>query len=169
VSQVEAMKNMVNDFRDYARVPPPVLAPLDLNQLVREVLGLYETSHAKVRLELEPGLQPIAGDATQLRQVIHNLLQNAQDALAGQPEAQIHIVTRGLRSGAQLVVADNGGGFPPQVLGRAIEPYVTTKARGTGLGLAIVKKIVDEHRGEVHIANLSPRGAEVCIDLPLAA
>jgi nitrogen fixation/metabolism regulation signal transduction histidine kinase len=169
VSQVEAMKSMVNDFRDYARVPPPVLTPLDLNQLVTEVLGLYESTRAHLTVELQPGLPPVAGDATQLRQVIHNLLQNAEDALGDTRQAEIRIETQRHGRGARLVVTDNGGGFPPQILARAFEPYVTTKARGTGLGLAIVKKIVDEHHGEVHIANREPHGAEVRVELPLAA
>ncbi len=169
VSQVEAMKSMVNDFRDYARVPPPVLAPLDLNQLVTEVLGLYESTGAHLTVALQPGLPPVAGDATQLRQVIHNLLQNAEDALGDTRQAEIRIETQSHGRGARLVVTDNGGGFPPQILARAFEPYVTTKARGTGLGLAIVKKIVDEHHGEVHIANREPHGAEVRVELPLAA
>ncbi|MGB0126899.1 MAG: ATP-binding protein [Rhodocyclaceae bacterium] len=169
VNQVEAMKNMVNDFRDYARVPPPQLAALELNDLVREVLVLYEHSHARLVVHLEPHLPPVAGDATQLRQVIHNLLRNAEDALTGQDEATIEVVTEAAPRAVRLVVRDNGNGFPAQIMDRAFEPYVTTKARGTGLGLAIVKKIVDEHHGEIHIANRVSGGAEVAINLPVAS
>jgi nitrogen fixation/metabolism regulation signal transduction histidine kinase len=169
VNQVEAMKNMVNDFRDYARLPPPQIATLDLNALVGEVLGLYEASRARLRIELAPGLPRVAGDAAQLRQVIHNLIANAEDALAQEPRPEIHIATRAEGRGAALVVSDNGGGFPKEILARAFEPYVTTKPRGTGLGLAIVKKIVDEHRGEIEIANTAPHGAQIRIRLPLAA
>jgi nitrogen fixation/metabolism regulation signal transduction histidine kinase len=169
VNQVEAMKNMVNDFRDYARLPPPRLAPLDLNQLVGEVLVLYEHGRARLGLHLEPALPPVSGDATQLRQLIHNLLRNAQDALGEEEAPEIEVATERTPGGASLVVRDNGGGFSPQILERAFEPYVTTKAKGTGLGLAIVKKIVDEHHGEIRLANRTPRGAEVCVSLPLAA
>ena len=169
VNQVEAMKNMVNDFRDYARLPPPQLAPLDLNQLVGEVLGLYEHSRAQLALKLAPALPQVSGDATQLRQLIHNLLRNSEDALGEEPRPQIEVATESGRSWATLLVRDNGTGFAPQILARACEPYVTTKAKGTGLGLAIVKKIVDEHHGEIHFANRAPNGAEVRVRLPLAA
>ncbi|WP_306476266.1 ATP-binding protein [Methyloversatilis sp.] len=169
VDQVEAMKNMVNSFRDYARLPQPVLTPLDLNRLVDEVLGLYETSTPRIERHLAADLPDISGDAGQLRQVIHNLLQNAQDASAdaGAPQISVHTRRRGNR--VELSVRDNGHGFPAQVLARAFEPYVTSKARGTGLGLAIVKKIVDEHDGRIEIENIAPQGAEIRIALPLAA
>ena len=169
VNQVEAMKHMVNDFRDYARLPPPQLGALDLNALVEEVLGLYETSRARLRVELAEGLPHVAGDAAQLRQVIHNLVANAEDALAEAAEPEIRIATRAEGRGAVLAVSDNGSGFPKEILARVFEPYVTTKAKGTGLGLAIVKKIVDEHHGRIEIANAVPNGAQVKIRLPLAA
>ena len=169
VNQVEAMKHMVNDFRDYARLPPPQLGALDLNGLVEEVLGLYETSRARLAVDLADGLPRVAGDAAQLRQVIHNLVANAEDALLDATEPEIRIATRAEGRGAVLSVSDNGGGFPKEILARAFEPYVTTKAKGTGLGLAIVKKIVDEHHGQIEIANAAPRGAQVKIRLPLAA
>ena len=169
VDQVEAMKNMVNSFRDYARLPQPALAPLDLNRLVDEVLVLYETSVPRIERHLAADLPEVSGDAGQLRQVIHNLLQNAQDALADAPSPCISIQTRRRGGRAELAVRDNGNGFPAQVLARAFEPYVTSKARGTGLGLAIVKKIVDEHDGRIEIENIAPHGAEIRIALPLAA
>ena len=181
VDQVVAMKNMVNDFRDYARTPPAQLQPVDLNALVMEVLGLYETSRVRIVTALAPQLPHIAGDPTQLRQVIHNLLTNAEEAAeestaeaenasAGATAGpEILILTRFEDNGALLAVSDNGSGFPARILAHAFEPYVTTKAKGTGLGLAIVKKIVDDHRGEISIANRKPRGAEVSIRLPLAA
>ncbi|MDP1634944.1 MAG: ATP-binding protein, partial [Gallionellaceae bacterium] len=169
VNQVEAMKHMVNDFRDYARMPPPQLGALDLNALVEEVLGLYETSRARLSVDLANGLPRVAGDAAQLRQVIHNLVANAEDALAEVVEPEIRISTRAEGRGAVLAVSDNGSGFPKEILARAFEPYVTTKAKGTGLGLAIVKKIVDEHHGQIEIANTAPHGAQVRIRLPLAA
>ena len=168
VTQVEAMKNMVNDFRDYARLPPPVLATVDLNSLIGDVLGLYESAKSRVDAELETTLPPVKADINQLRQVIHNLLANAQDALVDSTDGRVHITTRQDGRRAVLVVTDNGPGFPPTTLTRAFEPYVTTKAKGTGLGLAIVKKIVDEHNGDVQLTNPATGGAEVIIRLPLA-
>ena len=169
INQVQAMKRMVNEFSDYARMPAPELAALDLNALIGEVLGLYETSHARIALELAPELPAVWGDATQLRQIIHNLLRNAEDAQEGAHEPQIGVVTRCVDDMVELSVSDLGPGFPPEIMARVFEPYVTTKARGTGLGLAIVKKIVDEHQGRIRINNLQPVGAEVSIRLPLAA
>ncbi len=167
VNQVAAMKNMVNNFRDYARSPPPQLQSLDLNALVKEVLVLYETSQVKVSAELEPGLPAVAGDETQLRQVLHNLLANATDALQDEAQPQIVVATRREENTVLLALRDNGAGFPAQILAHAFEPYVTTKAKGTGLGLAIVKKIIDEHRGDIRVANRLPRGAEVTVRLPV--
>jgi len=168
VSQVAALKRMVDAFGQYARTPEPALRPLDLNGLVREVLTLYESLGSSMRVNLAPELPLVQGDATQIRQVIHNLLQNAQDALAGTDAPFIEIATTPCNGGATLSVTDNGSGFPEHLMKRAFEPYVTTKPRGTGLGLSIVRKIVEEHRGEVTIANVAPRGARVAIQLPAA-
>ena len=180
INQVQAMKHMVDDFRDYARLPPPQLKSLDLNALVGEVLGLYETSQVPVLADLSTDLPPVLGDATQLRQIIHNLLRNAQDAVEGlggaspdgdggpPPVPRIELTTAAAGRYAELVVADNGCGFPAEVLARAFEPYTTTKAKGTGLGLAIVRKIVDEHGGDVILSNRAPRGALIRVRIPLA-
>ncbi|CAG4884000.1 PAS domain-containing sensor histidine kinase [Georgfuchsia toluolica] len=168
VSQVQAMKNMVNDFRDYARMPSPELSVLDLNALVDEVLRLYEGSHAQPVFHPDPHLPMITADGNQMRQVLHNLLRNAQDALGNLDAPCIDIQTGRAGQYAMLKVSDNGGGFAPQTLARAFEPYVTTKPRGTGLGLAIVKKIIDEHKGEIRLANRASGGAEIVIKLPLA-
>ncbi|MDR1934457.1 MAG: HAMP domain-containing protein [Candidatus Accumulibacter sp.] len=168
INQVQAMKRMVNEFSDYARLPPPALAALDLNALIREVLGLYETSLAEIALELDADLPPILGDATQLRQIIHNLLRNAEDAQAAAASPSIRLGTRRAGDTAEFTVTDAGPGFPKELMGRVFEPYVTTKAGGTGLGLAIVKKIVDEHHGRIRIGNRPAGGAEVSLRLPLA-
>ncbi|WP_079434532.1 ATP-binding protein [Zoogloea sp. LCSB751] len=168
VNQVEAMKNLVNAFRDYARLPSPTMAPVDLNALVREVLVLYEGSPVMIHAELAAELPRVLGDATQIRQVIHNLLQNAEDSLAEQPDPEIELLTRSDARRVDLVLRDNGPGFPPEILSRAFEPYVTTKTRGTGLGLAIVKKIIDEHEGEIRLANREAGGAEIRIRLRCA-
>ena len=163
VSQVAAMKRMVDDFRDYARVPPARLAPLDLNALIEEVAALYGHGSPQLGLELAPGLPLIEGDATQLRQVIHNLLSNASEAMAGRSGARLLVstapITRtedGSVRAVRLRVEDNGPGFAANILRRAFEPYVTTKPSGTGLGLAMVKKIVDEHGARIELANLAP-------------
>ena len=169
INQVQAMKHMVDDFSDYARMPAPALAAVDLNALVGEVLGLYETSKAKIGVALAAGLPPVWGDATQLRQIIHNLLRNAEDAQENSLSPQIGISTRRVVGQAELCVTDDGPGFPPEIMSRVFEPYVTTKTRGTGLGLAIVKKIVDEHLGRINITNRQPSGAGVSIHLPLAS
>ena len=169
ITQVQAMKRMVNDFSDYARLPAPELAAVDLNALVTEVLGLYETSRATIKRKLSPKLPLALGDATQLRQIIHNLLRNAEDAQESIDSPCIGIATQRSDSMVEMVVSDHGPGFPPEIMARVFEPYVTTKARGTGLGLAIVKKIVDEHHGRIRINNRQPVGAEVSIMLPLAS
>ena len=168
INQVQAMKRMVNEFSDYARMPAPELARVDLNALVGEVLGLYETSQACIHLDLGSEIPPVYGDSAQLRQIIHNLLRNAEDAQESEINPEIGVITRCIDGMAELVVTDSGPGFPAEIMARVFEPYVTTKVRGTGLGLAIVKKIVDEHRGSIQISNRQPVGAEVSIRLPLA-
>jgi nitrogen fixation/metabolism regulation signal transduction histidine kinase len=161
VAQVQAMKQLVDEFRDYARLPAAKLQPLDLNALVVEVLGLYAQPQEQGRLhaQLAPDLPAIEGDATQLRQVIHNLVQNALDAVELRPDGHVLVSTEvargddGALRAVRLKVSDNGGGFSDKVVKRAFEPYVTTKAKGTGLGLAVVKKIADEHGARVRIVN----------------
>jgi nitrogen fixation/metabolism regulation signal transduction histidine kinase len=166
VNQVQAMKQLVNEFRDYARLPAANLKPLDLNALVGEVLALYATEQETGRLHADcaAALPLIVGDATQLRQVIHNLVQNALDAVADREGGLVRVRTEASRGeggelrSVRLLVIDNGPGFGDKVLKRAFEPYVTTKTKGTGLGLAVVKKIADEHGARVRIANLGAAG-----------
>ena len=162
VDQVDAMKRLVNDFRDYARLPAAELKPVDLNALVTDVLQLYEGlgQSVSVRAELDAAPPMVMGDAQQLRQVIHNLLQNALDATetahgkAGEDSCVVVRTHYQAASGrVRLSVLDCGGGFPDYILKRAFEPYVTTKAKGTGLGLAVVKKIADEHGSRIDIVN----------------
>lgn len=167
ITQVQAMKQMVDDFRDYARKPALEVAPLDLNTLLGDVLGLYESSTVDFDLHLADGLPPVSGDATQLRQIIHNLLRNAEDALENRADGRVEIVTELAGRCVRLRITDNGPGFPVELLPRIFEPYVTTKARGTGLGLPIVKKIIDEHQGSIEISNAPAGGARIEIRLPL--
>jgi nitrogen fixation/metabolism regulation signal transduction histidine kinase len=165
VNQVQAMKQLVNEFRDYARLPAATLQPIALNALVAEVLALYgnEQDQGRLQAQCAVDLPLIRGDATQLRQVIHNLVQNALDAVAGREDGRVQLLTEverhedGRPRVVRLKVTDNGPGFAEKVLKRAFEPYVTTKSKGTGLGLAVVKKIADEHGARVRIVNLPPR------------
>ena len=179
VNQVTSMKRMVDDFRDYARTPPAVLNPLNLSALIDDVLHLYMAGDGRdaIHLNLSANLPAVMGDATQLRQVIHNLLQNAQDAIADNVKtevpARIDVVTEIVRytsadktdkSAVRLSIIDNGSGFSSKILARAFEPYATSKPKGTGLGLAMVKKIIDEHGGRIDIQNRSDtNGAKVSL------
>ncbi|MGO8754021.1 MAG: ATP-binding protein [Gallionellaceae bacterium] len=167
VSQVAAMKNMVMEFADYARAPSPKLTQLDMHQLLREVLGLYEANNIQIILHLDAAHSMMKGDATRLRQVIHNLLQNAQDELQDIAQPEIILSTSDHDGVFKLIVQDNGNGFPEHLLARAFEPYMTTKSKGTGLGLAIVKKIVEEHGGKISIENTAKGGTQVSVILPL--
>ena len=175
VQQVEAMKEMVNAFSEYARAPEMDVSRFDLNQLINEVVELYRAQGAPGRplLRLDPALTEIEADRGRLRQIIHNLLANAIEALEGSPHPEIRIETRLLdKAGgpvAEIVVEDNGPGFRPDVIGQVFDPYVTTKPKGTGLGLAIVKKIVEEHGGKIEADNVRTGGARVRLELPLAA
>ena len=172
VNQVSALKAMVDDFRDYARLPAPAPARLDLNALVSEVLGFYENSSIPITRRLGDSLPAVWADSAQIRQVIHNLVQNAQDALENArmtgATPSIEVRTELAGETVRLSVSDNGSGFPEELMARIFEPYVTTKVRGTGLGLAMVKKIIDEHHGSVAIENRPSRGASVSVLLPLA-
>ncbi|MEO7031393.1 MAG: ATP-binding protein [Herbaspirillum sp.] len=178
VNQVSAMKRMVDDFRDYAKTPVAALTALDLNALITEILNLYlsDIEAGVLHVRLATALPSILGDATQLRQLIHNLLQNAQDAVSEQRDratARIDLLTEEVhyqsstgvaRSAVRLSIMDNGPGFAAKILTRAFEPYVTSKAHGTGLGLATVKKIVEEHGGRIDIQNREDEhGAKVSI------
>ncbi len=194
VNQVSAMKTMVNEFSEYARAPSANLTLLNINQLIQDVAALYDNvrdensrdevkedenrrstdSHSvNIRYDLTPKMPEILGDATMLRQVFHNLMQNAQDALTPgdgvmltvAPEIVVH--TSFDETHIKLMVQDNGQGFPAAIISHAYEPYVTTKAHGTGLGLAIVKKMVDEHSGQIKIENNAAGGACVTILLPI--
>jgi nitrogen fixation/metabolism regulation signal transduction histidine kinase len=187
VNQVASLKQMVDDFREYARTPPAQMQAIDINALIAEVLTLYgwdpaagatgreERRGPAIEADFDAEVPIIEGDPMQLRQVIHNLLANARDAASQeQPlsEARIQVQTRLTHSGAdggeqhqavRLTVTDNGPGFASQVLPRVFEPYVTTKSTGTGLGLAIVKKIVEEHGGRIDISNRREGGARISI------
>lgn len=188
VQQVEAMKEMVNAFSEYARAPEMDVSRFDLNQLITEVAELYRSQgRRQPQLELTPATLEIEADRGRLRQIIHNLLANAIEALEGTPDPSVLVRTRIIdqagtpspnrMSAAEIIVEDNGPGFRPDVIGQVFDPYVTTKSKGTGLGLAIVKKIVEEHGGKIEADNVREGareavrsgGARVRIELPLTA
>jgi nitrogen fixation/metabolism regulation signal transduction histidine kinase len=177
VDQVDAMKRLVNEFRDYARLPAAELKAVDINVLLQDIALLYDSEHmpVAVRLELDALCPMVLGDAQQLRQVVHNLVQNAQDAsesaAAGKsPECYVVLRTQWQSSTerVRLTVLDQGTGFSEHILKRAFEPYVTTKPKGTGLGLAVVKKIADEHGTRIDISNCVENGEIVGAQVSLS-
>jgi PAS domain S-box-containing protein len=174
IQQVEAMKQMVNAFSEYARTPRMEIARFDVNALIREVCDLYahQEKPLAITLSLAPDLPPIEADAGRLRQVLHNLLRNALEALEHQDEGRVEISTRRVTSPEadviEIKVSDNGPGFLRDIVHQAFEPYVTSKPKGTGLGLAIVKKLVEEHGGHIVARNREQGGAEISILIPIS-
>ncbi|MEJ1353410.1 MAG: ATP-binding protein [Candidatus Sedimenticola sp. (ex Thyasira tokunagai)] len=173
VQQVDAMKDMVNAFSDYARPPKMNLEPLVFDSLALEVLDLYHSAGFDSELEIDlqaQGLQ-IEADPGRLRQVLHNLIKNAREAVVAVDAPWIQVASHGKEDAGhcfiELRVTDNGPGFDEETIGRLFEPYVTTKTKGTGLGLAVVKKIVEEHGGIVWAENRPERGACVVLRLPV--
>jgi nitrogen fixation/metabolism regulation signal transduction histidine kinase len=170
VGQVTALKGLVDAFAQYARLPSPRIQRVDLNALVTEVLDLY-VAEIPVEIELTPTCRPWPGDPSLLRQVLVNLMKNAQEAQENTAKPLIRVTTRrdpGM-SGERIVlcVMDNGAGFPETLKHRMFEPYATTKPKGTGLGLPVVKKIVEEHHGEIEVCNIDTGGARVSVYLPV--
>jgi nitrogen fixation/metabolism regulation signal transduction histidine kinase len=175
VAQVEAMKQMVNAFSEYARAPDMHFSRFDLNQLITEVVDLYrvQDSSADLKLLLDPNLPAVSADRIRIRQILNNLVTNSLEALEGRAgaciEIETHVAEEGPRQAASvaIVVTDNGPGFQRDLIGTVFDPYVTSKPKGTGLGLAIVKKIVEEHGGRIEADNQRSGGARVRILLPL--
>jgi PAS domain S-box-containing protein len=173
IQQVEAMKQMVNAFSEYARTPRMEVTRVDINALIAELCDLYahQERPLAITLSLSRDLPPIEADAGRLRQVLHNLLRNSLEAMEHQDEARVEISTRISATDSGLVeirVVDNGPGFLRDIVHQAFEPYVTSKPKGTGLGLAIVKKLVEEHGGQIIARNREQGGAEISILIPIA-
>ena len=168
VNQVTAMKQMVNDFRLYAKIGAPHYDKLDLKAFVEEVVKFYQAAGVHIDLFLQPGIPPIEADQNQLRQVFHNLLSNSMEAVPDKDKLVVSIrasvVTdeAGDVEGVELDVSDNGPGFTDQILEHAFEPYVTTKSSGTGLGLATIKKIAEEHGAMAAAENRKDADGNVC-------
>jgi two-component system, NtrC family, nitrogen regulation sensor histidine kinase NtrY len=173
VAQVDAMKQMVNAFSEYARAPDMQFTRFDLNQLITEVVDLYRAQDSSVDLKLllAADLPEISADRMRIRQILNNLVTNSLEALEGRPGASIEVETQLSEDAgkpvASIVVTDNGPGFQRDLIGTVFDPYVTSKLKGTGLGLAIVKKIVEEHGGRIEADNRRMGGARVRILLPL--
>jgi nitrogen fixation/metabolism regulation signal transduction histidine kinase len=175
IQQVDAMKDMVNAFSEYARAPRIQSAPVNVNELVAEVAELYshQESPMVIGMTFDGDLPVIDADAGRLRQVLHNLMRNSIEATEGRSDARIDIVTRKVDdqrgAHAQILVSDNGPGFSEDIMNRAFYPYVTSKPKGTGLGLAIVKKLVEEHSGSIRVGNTEQGGAYVSILMPVSS
>ncbi|MFK8051863.1 MAG: ATP-binding protein [Woeseiaceae bacterium] len=173
VQQVEAMKAMVNAFSDYARAPDMQLTRFELHRLIHEVVDLYrnEAHDIEISLALSNDSPVIEADNGRVRQVLHNLIRNALEALAGQADGKVSVTSESLEffgeSAVQITVSDNGPGFQSGNVEQVFDPYVTSKPKGTGLGLAIVKKLIEEHAGTIEAGNLPDGGARVAAILPL--
>ncbi len=173
VQQVEAMKEMVNAFSDYARAPDMDINLFDLDKLVHEVVDLYRAQKSGVEIVLvsDPNMPLIEADMGRVRQIIHNLLRNATEALEGSNNGRIDVHVSAAEIDEvgviQIKVEDNGPGFQLDTVSQIFDPYVTTKPKGTGLGLAIVKKLVEEHLGSIRAGNRSEGGAMISIRLPI--
>ena len=169
VNQVDAMKTMVNEFSEYARAPKLNLELIDINETIKEISHLFENSGIKITTTLLKGLPKIKVDVNMMRQVLINLIQNAQDAMINNTKKpSIKINTNKYKNYLILSIEDNGPGFSADILKKAFEPYVTTKSHGTGLGLAIVKKIIEEHEGTIVVENIKSGGANINIQLPIS-
>ena len=173
IQQVTAMKDMVKAFSDYARAPKLVIEPVDINLLIEDVADLYHGHDANIQLqtELDKQLPFIEADAGRFRQLLHNLIKNALDALHENSGCCIIITTHWIHdadfNNIEITVRDNGPGIPAEILSTLFEPGITRKSKGSGLGLAIVKKIVEEHGGIVWAENNSEGGACFRVRLPL--
>ncbi|HEY5558860.1 MAG TPA: ATP-binding protein [Steroidobacteraceae bacterium] len=168
VQQVEAMKQMVAAFSEYAKAPEMQISEFDLTALIHQVSDLYHAQDPRVAfgLSLDPRAAALEADSGRIRQLLNNLLTNSLEALDGRENPVIMIETRRMGDQIVLTVIDNGPGFQGGLIEQAFDPYVTTKPKGTGLGLAIVRRIVEEHGGQVEVDNAPQGGARIRITLP---
>jgi two-component system nitrogen regulation sensor histidine kinase NtrY len=169
VEQVDELKNLVNAFSRFARLPQLTLAPQDLNALIQETVLLFRESQPRVTLEFhpDPTLPLILLDREQVKRLLLNLLDNALASIDGVGTITISVRRHPADGRVELTVADNGRGIPARDKLRIFEPYFSTKRGGTGLGLAIVNSIVAEHQGHIRVEDNVPQGAKFIIDLPM--
>ncbi len=169
LQEADRLKHIVAEFSDFARMPKPELARMDLNDTVRSGLALYQGGAMPVDVTLDSALPQLDGDKNQINQVLLNLVENARDALGGREGGRIAVSTKYIGDRALLVVEDNGPGVPAEVKDKVFAPYFTTKhdQGGTGLGLAIVHRIVSDHGGRITISEAAGGGARFAIELPL--
>jgi nitrogen fixation/metabolism regulation signal transduction histidine kinase len=182
ITEVEALKGLVDEFAQFARLRGPRMAPGNLNRLIEDALGLYggvlQQGGLTIERHLDQALPPVRFDAEQIRQVILNLVDNALEALGGphaprRPDGRAPAIEVGtfhdLTSGmVRLTVADNGPGVPATERDKLFMPYYSTKGRGSGLGLAIVRRIVAEHGGVIEARDARPTGTMFTVELPAA-
>jgi len=169
--EVAGLKAMVDEFSRFARLPMARLEAGDLNEVVRQAVGLYEDRHDGVKIEtkLDESLPAAMLDSEQLRRVFVNLIDNALDALSDQEEERLITISTlhdDERSRLVAEVADTGHGIPPTDFRRLFQPYFSTRGTGTGLGLAIVQRIILEHRGRIRAETNYPRGARFIVEMP---
>lgn len=167
LDEVARITHIVGEFTRFARLPAPAPAPFDVVETVRSVVSLHAAAGAPIELEAEP-CPDLNADKDQVVQIVTNLVQNAQQALAGRPNGRVRVRLSREQDKFVLSVSDNGPGIAPEMRGRLFEPYATTKAEGTGLGLAIVERIVIEHGGEISFDDAPGGGALFVVKLPLS-
>jgi two-component system nitrogen regulation sensor histidine kinase NtrY len=167
LDEVARITNIVGEFTRFARLPAPAPALFNAEEAVRSVVALHGSTGAPIDFEAEP-CPELNADRDQLVQVVTNLVQNAQQALADRPQGRVEVRLACEQDKLVLSVSDNGPGIAPEMRGRLFEPYATTKAEGTGLGLAIVERIVVEHGGEINAGDAPGGGARFVVKLPLS-
>ncbi len=169
IEQVVTMQKLVQAFSDYANAPEVELKPTQLNSLISNIAEMYQdpTANWQVSAELDDSCMKVMADTSRLRQLLHNLIKNAIEALEGNPDSKIHIKTACNEDGwLTLTVCDNGPGIPIDAQNWIFEPYATDKPKGTGLGLAIVRKIVEEHKGQINLESSPEDGTCFIIKIP---
>jgi nitrogen fixation/metabolism regulation signal transduction histidine kinase len=174
VSQVEALRTLVDAFGDYAAEPVLSRTAVRLDELIREVVALYQQGESQMQFSLQlcPGPDGLAADSGRLRQMLHNLFRNAQEASQKGPfsiQIKTEVTGNDQKAELELEVRDDGPGFPEMVLNNPFEPYANNKSTGSGLGLAICRKIVSEHNGTISLSNAAEGGAVVSIRFPLSS
>ena len=172
VQQVQALKEMVQAFSEYARAPKLQLQPLSIETIVNEVLDLYhgDKQHIKFTFNSEHSIPDVEADPGRIRQLLHNLLRNAIESLSdskkGEITVSLFVIKQDDKQYVELRVEDNGPGIPDDMMEKLFDPYVTSKPKGSGLGLAVVKRIVEEHSGNLFIENLKQGGARIIVRIP---